>query len=450
MSRTAERRAAPRPARARGDAGFTLVEMLVSMGIFLLLMGSLAVLFTGTVRTVRQGYALMDAMERARASMAVLERDFKTAYNMPDRASYFQFYGEPTGFVYVGGLPSGRFGRVTYAVHPGDEPGGEPLYTVISQTIGRQQMHEMLTAAFYRLDKNGDNTNDVDPAAALAAFDNAYPPAVFGDMPEIRVKVRRGVILRYEEPGVGDLNFSKSNLLPSTFQPYDPAVPETANAPKFLFDIGLAFQQRTLREDTARQLYNMFMNHAWIQQISGRPSVQGYYPLLLNNELAGLQFWAEDGGAGPSWKDYQVTDDIIIEAWLCDQQENEVFVFDSALNRGVRLPGLSLERFFLYGNEDGNGGPVYNSAFNLEAVNDYAGYLASGDFDNGIADLAAQLAQPDYSFRLGDPLKPRLPAWATPGFWVYGDPPGPVSPPFCQWFQQKVDIPSAYMRGGAQ
>ncbi|MCC6144037.1 MAG: prepilin-type N-terminal cleavage/methylation domain-containing protein, partial [Candidatus Hydrogenedentes bacterium] len=103
------------PARTR-DAGLTLVELMVAMAIFVTVLSGTLLLFNGAISTVRQGYRTMEAFEKARGSMTVLERDLTGAFTARDVGQDFQFYGRPNGFTFVGNV-DGSMARVTYAVN---------------------------------------------------------------------------------------------------------------------------------------------------------------------------------------------------------------------------------------------------------------------------------------------------------------------------------------------
>ncbi|HQL96434.1 MAG TPA: hypothetical protein PL005_17300, partial [Candidatus Hydrogenedentes bacterium] len=69
-----------------------------------------------------------------------------------------------------------------------------------------------------------------------------------------------------------------------------------------------------------------------------------------------------------------------------------------------------------------------------------------GEMDLADAFLSAgDTSQPEQT--AGDPVGSRLPAWVAPGFWLFAAAPSSGLPPMTQWYQQKVDLPAAYMRG---
>ena len=94
------RRRRPRRNRARG--GFTLVELLVAMTIFITVMSSVMFLFSAAIRISKQGFQSQDAFEIARGAMDILERDLSRSFTSRDHGDVFNFYGTPIGFTFIG------------------------------------------------------------------------------------------------------------------------------------------------------------------------------------------------------------------------------------------------------------------------------------------------------------------------------------------------------------
>ena len=113
-----------RPERGTGArAGFTLPELLVAMAIFLSIMGGVGLLFVNTIRTVRQGFQTQEVFEQARGTLNIIERDLSRAFTSRDHGDYYNFYGTPIGFTFVGLVsvredsPDPNIARVTYVIH---------------------------------------------------------------------------------------------------------------------------------------------------------------------------------------------------------------------------------------------------------------------------------------------------------------------------------------------
>lgn len=485
---------------AKHSAGFTLVELLVALAIFFVIMGSLAALLAGAVRTVNQGYALMNAMERARGAMSGLEADLKTAFVSPEKKQHFQFYGEPNGFLYSGQLVTGGFGRVTYAVHVDNavppmmgNGGYETVSLVLAYSAVAQQFAKVLcpvspmNPAAVNIDKNSDGVHDITLAGLDAAptaeeldawnasktslvpyngfdryseriftqiyrqFLGVQPPRDFDDPVEFTLRIRRGVLLRYEERGQGSLTSFSDPLMTGLFASGDGV---TSLVSPFGSASSVTSLLAEFPEATRERLDQLQQSHYWVRMLSGN--------LPLNTEVDPFlplpSFWTEDGGtSGQSWRNYVVTEGILVSADLVIPETDRVVTAqNSAQGTDVAVSVFDMASFFSYGIEDGTDRKWFNTLWSMPGVSltsDRTGAVVKPMFSyflsGSAADFADALGVEVHGYSAGDPLKPRLPAWVAPGFWIFGDPPRTGAPPFHQWFQQKVDIPSAYLRQGA-
>ncbi len=107
--------------RAGSRHGFTLVELLVALTIFVTVMASVTLVFNGAIRTSKQGFQNQEAYELARGTMKVLERDLSRAFTSRDHGDVFNFYGTPIGFTFVGLISADEssapnMARVTYVI----------------------------------------------------------------------------------------------------------------------------------------------------------------------------------------------------------------------------------------------------------------------------------------------------------------------------------------------
>ena len=129
------------PQRARvaasHRAGFSLVELLVAMGVFGVVMAGITLLFVSSVRSVKQGTQNIDAFSTARNTFNVVERDLTTAFTARERGDYYSFFGSPIGFTFIGVVNTRAYSgdvnrydnlaRITYVLHVSDgniESGG--------------------------------------------------------------------------------------------------------------------------------------------------------------------------------------------------------------------------------------------------------------------------------------------------------------------------------------
>ncbi|NLV40145.1 MAG: prepilin-type N-terminal cleavage/methylation domain-containing protein [Candidatus Hydrogenedentes bacterium] len=429
MSPSADQRApADGHKQARtGTAGFTLVEMLVSMAIFLVIMGSIALLISGTTRTVRQGYAMLNNMERARNALAVLEQDIKVAFTTDDTRGLTRFYGEPNGFMYLGALEDGAFGRVAYVIRPGAET------FLVEMPLKWSEVREL----FLRQAPTEE-----------ALFLSVYPPVMGADsFYDFNVQIRLGSLLRYEDhTGATSLNAFGQEL------PVDGS--------GYVSD----FAKLVAPLRNATFFLEALNNRDMMHRMTGGMPLYGF-PRIAYHTLAPVDFWAEDcvalcGGDSdcvgecqanhPSWPDYEVVENLIIEAVLCDGG-NPVYRPDPVSGQLRPVNALDLSSFFFYGMEDGTSGPVFNTLYNNPASRALLLGMAVNPGPDEMQDLAADfqaagdLSDPEQT--AGDPVVSRLPAWLAPGFWLYAAPARSDLPPMTQWYQQKVDLPAAYMRG---
>ncbi|MFA6243045.1 MAG: prepilin-type N-terminal cleavage/methylation domain-containing protein [Candidatus Hydrogenedentales bacterium] len=107
---------------ARPSHGFTLIELLVSVSILLLLFGTIVTMFVASVRAVKAGYQVAEAMETQRGAFHIMEQDLSTVFTSRDYGDYYQFHGGPYGMSMVGLVRAAdqyvTLGRVTYVLHP--------------------------------------------------------------------------------------------------------------------------------------------------------------------------------------------------------------------------------------------------------------------------------------------------------------------------------------------
>ena len=111
-----------RPRRKRARAGFSLIELLVAIVIFITVMSGVTLLFSGAIRASKQGFQNQDAFEVARGAMDIIERDLNRSFTSRDHGDVFNFYGTPIGFTFVGMVSADEssnpnLARVTYVIH---------------------------------------------------------------------------------------------------------------------------------------------------------------------------------------------------------------------------------------------------------------------------------------------------------------------------------------------
>jgi len=148
------------------NTGFTLVEILVAVSIFLVLMGGLTMLFIGSLRATQTTLQQMDAFERARGALAILDDDLTIGFASRIHGQKDSFYGTPIGMTFIGVTRDSNeakdvnIARITYVIY-------NPYEDILE---GSGMISEVFPGAF-------------DGADAYTYF-----------------------LLRFVEPGVGDLD----------------------------------------------------------------------------------------------------------------------------------------------------------------------------------------------------------------------------------------------------
>ncbi len=127
----------------RSSRGFTILEVMLAIGIFSMIMVSIYSIWTGILRASKAARSAADSAQRARVSVRTLEDALLTAQmftaNMPPQnpSAYYSFLadtsGEFTSLSFVAHLPAtfpgvGRYGnnivrRVTFKVMNGKDGG---------------------------------------------------------------------------------------------------------------------------------------------------------------------------------------------------------------------------------------------------------------------------------------------------------------------------------------
>ncbi|PCJ65153.1 MAG: hypothetical protein COA73_02860 [Candidatus Hydrogenedentota bacterium] len=128
----------------RPEDGFTLVELLVSMAIFITVMSGVTLLFNSAIRTSKQGFQNQEAYEIARGVFNILERDLSRMYIAREMGHKHTFYGTPYGFTFIGMIDSEdgsqqNLARFTYVIH---------------QTVGRKTLEAVVTSDNENLPEN--------------------------------------------------------------------------------------------------------------------------------------------------------------------------------------------------------------------------------------------------------------------------------------------------------
>lgn len=460
--------------------GFTLVELLVAMAIFVTIMGGVTVLFTGAVRTVRQGNQIIDAFSMGRGALEVMARDLGTAFTARELGQYHQFYGRPDGFTFVGKLSDGRLGRVTYAVHPDiDTRSFETVITEPWVNVWERAITRAGDVADAQRLSDPDRFALLDATSALVQAAYPAPSGLFADWRTnardprdsqpvpFTVRVLSHAMLRYEEPGVTDLDvfpplrdFGGNDVPWPYIDPVDPAADEFRDgfetAANALYQILLGAVRRgsandlrdvvrvldqqialggeskppfALNANNIGELIAAQRRDVWVRAMAGDPALP-------------FQFWG--GGRDP--RDHVIAERILVTADLFTADGSDpVFIpGTTTFVDALLVPGA-----FLYLDDTERDSRWFNALHNVDLSTGglYGRALEIGDlaaveaFD--LALVRAYGERRDAQRQLGSPLAPRIPAMVSPGLWLMLERPSPGAPDFRRWFTQTIDVPSA-------
>ncbi|MBI2422501.1 MAG: prepilin-type N-terminal cleavage/methylation domain-containing protein [Candidatus Hydrogenedentes bacterium] len=497
----------PDPDPFTNQAGFTLVEMLVAMSIFLVLISGLLVLFNGVVETVREGYQTMDTFELGRGAINVIDRDLKGAFTSREHGNAYQFYGTPDGFMFVGTLESGEIGRVTYVLHR-PNPGASrdtfqtlyyEDYAVVLDTIMRQA-RSAVTGCF-DTPAEAKAARDAAAQAAANAFSAVYPSTPDDGFP---VTMLTYDLVRYEEPGRGDLDtFSLANggvLLPDgtrsslqfpTIDPADPGLDElfllpppeesgpqqevnnfvlsAINRDPSTLNLDIRTYMENIADDPARFDYGslQIVSPALVESIVATRKREFWIRWLSGELFEGpppriTPFWTFDGDENrdnadkPNVDKYIVSPYVIAKAVLLDLSGNPMFI-----PGGPAMNILFQDHYFRYSDGINIDARYFNALENLdqgipvldgsEAEIYYSTFLCQSSennlfyWDNFL--MNKQYAENrDSDVLSGSPLFPRLPAVVTANLTLTRPPKRPGGALFQRRFEQGIDVPSAIGR----
>ena len=458
--------------------GFSLVELIVAMAIFLVLMGGLTALYTNAVQTVVFGYQQQEGFEKARASLKVLERDLNMAFTSRDYGGSYDFFGDRDGFAFVGLLSDGQLGRVSYVFHPTADRKSfttefAALYRDLHQ-LARDQgfpVAALQAAIADQFPAGVTLPTQADPVPAPSSPGYSQPPwntlIEFDD-----AVVETGAIVRYQEAMTDLDTFKVIDTLGNTvvwprMSPADPFYDFTGsddNLYRAMLDTvkpgGLGWDSGTgptiglsdLRDQLAdragfysridasviEDMFRARKREIWIAMLAASPPVEEY-------------FWRDVPTVAPDDR---------------PQAENYVMCEDIVSNvYSLSLPGFTLIDIpspFAYKAKadpgDNDWYPSFNHLDNLTytdlqtgfdrgytqfANENYPGtYLDGEAFDAALIEAASASET-----ELGTPIEPRLPSYVRVQFWVALRPKFTTNREFRRWFVEEFVVPSAISRG---
>lgn len=513
------RRAGGRPPRAglraSSAGGYTLPEILVAMVILVVIMSGVVTLFSGAVGTVRGSYQMMDAFSMARSAASAIERDLAAAFTAREQGAYYQFYGRPEGFMFVGAMQNGEIGRVTYVLHPIVFSGtpencdlwksGDRLETEIIESakstlfrIGDQAMRHGLVSGMIKSDAEAFAAAAQD--AVLAAYQGVIPADILLDntpdvQVELRVMTRTYALLRYEEPGVTDLDnftlpedlvwpyvapelsstgivhdsdeYDRSNrgntgLYHEMLSAINPQVyDDTYDMRTLLWRQNQNVSLNMINADVVKKILDAKRREIWVRMLSGDPALDQADAQARGLCSLGAWFWADK-----DINDYLLSDHILFKAQLLHPDTEEPLMLPGTREPMDALYGPGI---FSYGDgktdEYGNStfSYYYNDTMNLQPCSknndendeeyelDYPGYMRTLTPDiedlKAFDDFLTRIKASKVDNLPGSPLEPRLPYTVAPQFWLLLERREPGAPDFRKWFSQMITLPSGFTRG---
>jgi len=462
----------------RGARGFTLVELLVAIAIFVTVMASVALVFNGAIRTSKQGFQNQEAYELARGAMKVIERDLSRAFTNRNRGDVFNFYGTPIGFTYVGLVSADEssapnMARVTYVIYH-DE------FNALAGAVAQYETKDSVPMPTYyllRFVEPGADTLDSFPIPWTEFIDQDGLNVRLQDVIDQRVaasgcpdaacesliaqSTQREIWIKMLSGGhPADLNDPSSSAVPNAWteldyfldrNPIDYVIAENVRFPSLddspvcaanrpalyqqLEDAGITIDFDDIEFDSGTD--------ACVRFVSANLDAPVIY------DSATLQFsravFSTIEGARPFFTYW----DIGVRPQLTDPDDALFSDPDNVITANDKIAPIAFQFWNDWRNllEDG-----------VDNDNDNALLLNNGVDDNGdgvIDDPYDGVDEPDeallrFEARPGSPLDTRLPIAVTVDLTLFFRTPYPGAPDFNERFTQRIDLPTAYRRAVRQ
>jgi len=450
--------------RTRGGArGFTLVELLVALAIFVTVMASVALVFNGAVRTSKQGFQNQEAYELARGTMKVLERDISRAFTNRDHGDDFNFYGTPIGFTYVGLISADEssapnMARVTYVMFHDSTlenvSGAFTAYTYDAKEGPPVPTYQLLryiepgqdTLDSFPIDWSVDVTLDsgspmtLDNVASATVARANCPLGDTGCEELVRRAARREIWILMLSGG-GDVDTDGDGIaddtLPSAWEPNAwVAMPSFAGLQPADYVVGEHI--RTLRAvdqtcgTTTDALEAQIPSGSFFESIF-QNAASDYCAVLLNDANVPPSFQSDTPAT------FSLSTDIrpFFTYW-------DIGVIPNNFNTSADDQHTPVA--FRFWNDSRN-----MLADGFDNDNDNAILTSDGvdnDSDGTVDEPGEGIDEVDeqYAESSGSPLDTRLPIAVTTDFTLFFQSPYPGAPDFNERFSQRIDLPTAYRR----
>ncbi|HPC18551.1 MAG TPA: prepilin-type N-terminal cleavage/methylation domain-containing protein [Candidatus Hydrogenedentes bacterium] len=375
--------------------GFTLVELLVAIALFAVLMSGVVMLFVGSVRSARTSYQQIDAFEKARSALTIIQDDLIHSQMSVDRGDSRTFYGTPIGMTFIKktkttvGSDNYKCSRVTYVVY------NRIIYkNNLIQDVGDPD-NTSTDAYPYRFPEALEDY--------IAGYDTNGNPVYFPDgMPRFR-DAYPYPLLKYFENDMDNLNNFPVPWLDERGNPtrFGAILNNLlSERPDSMGNI-ITVTKKRLTEEQNKILWSTKCE-MWIRMLAGGDS-----------GIDNINFWAESN-LDPL--DYMVTDNILStlspNRISASYPPGRDFSADPNMNR----------------KDEPFGGSVF------------FGYRENTDFEDDTPNgNQNKYARPWW-------LEDRWPKIVTMSFWLMFESPYPGAPDFKRHFSLQINIPAAYAR----
>ncbi len=443
---------------ARDRRGFTLVELLVALTIFVTVMASVTLVFNGAIRTSKQGFQNQEAYELARGTMKVLERDLSRAFTNRDHGDNFNFYGTPIGFTFVGLISADEssvpnMARVTYVIYHdptlANLSGAFDQYTFESKEGPEVPTYQLLryiepgqdTLDSYPIDWSVPIVLDSGPSTTLESLARARvilagcPTGDAGCDLLVRQAARREIWIKMLAGG-GDV------MPAETDDPPDGIIDGEFTVPDAWSFLGLGDPYDYVVGENIR-----FLSLASTDSYCAA-DLPALEIVLENNNLA-IDFddIIYEDGTQTCVRIVSSPDDAPIfydpNPQFSDDPNPQFSTAAFSAVNGAR-PFFTYWDIGIIPNLPNTTADDQHTPVPFQFWNDWRNLLADG-LDND-ADSFVDETDERYGENSGSPLDTRLPIAVTTDFTLFFRSPYPGAPDFNERFTQRIDLPTAYRR----
>ncbi len=453
------------PGRGQGPAptfkrGFTLVELLVAIAIFVTVMASVALVFNGAIRTSKQGFQNQEAYELARGAMKVIERDLNRAFTNRNRGDVFNFYGTPIGFTYVGLIAANEssapnMARVTYVIY--HDPTFANMNAAYDEyTYDSHDGAEVPTYQLIRFVEPGADTLDSFPVPWEVGIDTDTGQITLQQIVDERVAAANCPDEACEELVEQAakreiwIKMLAGGQEPDPNDPVSPRVPNAWTELPFFYD----------RPDPLNPGDYVVGENIRFLSLDDAP--------VCRADIETLHEDLEEQGRPIDFDDIEFTDGTSACVRFVNASIDAPVLYDTdnlQFSRAIFSTADGPRPFFTYWDIgvrenrqfiDPNTGNLVEDLDNINTADDQVRQIAFqfwNDWRNMVADGldndkdgTIDEADEQYADAAGSPLDTRLPIAVTIDFTLFFRSPYPGAPDFNERFTQRIDLPTAYRR----